>query len=48
MRCEDYPCCGHNMSDDPCDGNPSYTATEYAEAFWCDFCGFPHDGYCED
>lgn len=45
MRCEDHPCCGHT-DQDPCDGAPSYTASEFNEAFYCDMCGYAHMGPC--
>lgn len=48
MRCEDYPCCGHNETDNRCDGHEVYTQSEYNEAFWCDFCGIAHRGPCPD
>jgi hypothetical protein len=46
MRCEDFPCCGHDLSGNPCDGVPSYTASEFDEAFYCGMCGFAHQGDC--
>lgn len=44
--CEDYPACGHTRLD-PCDGVVIYDAGEWAEANYCDLCGWSHVGSCD-
>jgi hypothetical protein len=45
--CEDYPSCGHTRLD-PCPGQSvAYTAGEWAEANYCDWCGWSHVGSCD-
>ena len=46
--CEDYPCCGHTRLD-PCPGDAVVMSHgEWQEAYWCDQCGFSHQGDCPD
>lgn len=40
-RCEDYPCCGHNLDTNPCDPR-----NEITEPWYCDMCGVEHYGSC--